>query len=113
MSARWLVLVVLAACKSAPHLEWIDAPANGDVATLVQAELANSAGHHVVVYVGAKWCEPCQHFHTAAQSGALAQAFPNVRFFAFDLDRDRERLLAAGYMSPLIPLLVVKTDRVH
>jgi len=102
-----VVLLALAACKPAPHLEWIDAPAAGDIATLVQGELANSAGHRVIVYVGAKWCEPCQHFHQAAQSGALAQTFPNVRFFAFDLDRDRDRLVAAGYMSPLIPLLVV------
>lgn len=104
---KWLAFAVLAACHAPPHLEWIEAPADGDVAMLVHEQVAHSEGHHVIVYVGAKWCEPCRHFHEAAQAGALTQEFHDVRFFAFDLDRDRERLVAAGYMSPLIPLFVV------
>ena len=104
---RWLALLALAACHSTPHLEWVEAPAQGDVDILVKEQLAHSAGHHVLVYVGAKWCEPCRHLHEAALSGALAHEFSDVRFFAFDLDRDRDRLIAAGYRSALIPLLVV------
>jgi len=85
-----------------------DAPAEGDVADAVRATLAEAGERRrVVVYVGASWCEPCQRFHHAAQQGELDATFPDVDFLVFDLDRDRERLVSAGYVSKLIPLFAL------
>ena len=81
----------------------------GEVAALVLAarERSDAAGHELVVYVGAHWCEPCQYFHDAVEEGSLDAVFPQLRLLEFDLDRDRERLAAAGYSSRMIPLFVV------
>jgi len=87
-------------------VELLPAPASGEIADLVRSELdrARSDGRDVLVYVGATWCEPCQRFHQAAASGALDGRFPGLRLLEFDLDRDGERLLRAGYQSRYIPL---------
>ena len=81
----------------------------GEVAPLVQKELQVSArtGQRVLVYVGATWCEPCQRFHAAVEAGELDKQFPNLRLISFDLDRDSERLAAAGYVSQYIPLFTL------
>jgi thiol-disulfide isomerase/thioredoxin len=68
---------------------------------------AGDAGRQVVVYVGASWCEPCTRFHDAVAAGELDDAFPDVDFLEFDLDRDGRRLREAGYFSRLIPLFAV------
>lgn len=60
-----------------------------------------------MVYVGASWCEPCQRFHRAAQSGALDGALPRLALLEFDADRDRERLAEAGYGYAYIPLFAL------
>lgn len=80
----------------------------GDVAALVRTEREKAAtdGRELIVYVGAKWCEPCQRFHHAAQAGELDAEFPELTILEFDLDEDRDRITAAGYMSKLIPLFV-------
>ena len=87
----------------------IDAPADGDVDAVVRGALAQAADKKrtLIVYVGAKWCEPCQRFHHAAERGELDSTFPDVDLLGFDLDRDNERLAAAGYVSKLIPLFVL------
>lgn len=91
---------------------FVKAPPDGEVADLVSAEAARarSAGERLVVYVGATWCEPCQRFHDAVESGALDSDLGAIRFFEFDLDRDRERLAAAGYASRLVPLFVAPDE---
>jgi thiol-disulfide isomerase/thioredoxin len=61
----------------------------------------------LVVYVGASWCEPCQRFHRAAEAGALDGALPRLILIEFDLDRDHDRLVAAGYDSKYIPLFAL------
>ncbi len=83
-------------------------PGAGDVAPLVRTELdkASADGRDVIVYVGAKWCEPCQKFHHAAQAGELDGEFPDLTIVEFDIDEDRDRVTAAGYRSRLIPLFV-------
>jgi thiol-disulfide isomerase/thioredoxin len=112
MLARALLLglaIALSACKPEPaRVELVDAPAAGDVATEVRTELARAHqdGRDLLVYVGATWCEPCRRFHAAAKAGALDRAFPRLRLFVFDLDRDGARLKAAGYQSRLIPLFM-------
>jgi hypothetical protein len=61
----------------------------------------------VVVYVGAKWCEPCERFKEALKSGALDAAFPRLRMLEADLDQHRDRLLSAGCDSRMIPLIAL------
>lgn len=81
----------------------------GDVVKVVHDEQARAKadGRDVVVYVGAKWCEPCQRFHKAAEAGALDADFPTLTLLEFDLDEDRERLVTAGYVSEYIPLFAL------
>ena len=94
-----------------PTLEFIVA-AEGDVAARVKDELtrARTQGRKLVVYVGATWCEPCRRFHDAASKGAFDARLPRVRFLEFDLDRDKERLAEAGYVSEYIPLFALPSD---
>jgi len=89
-------------------LRLVEAP-DGNVESVVRDALAaaRAAGRTLVVYVGATWCEPCQHFHQAAARGDLDAAFPRMTLLEFDLDRDRERLAAAGYVSKYIPLFAL------
>ena len=117
---RRLLLVALAAlphmlgCKTegepiAPPraaLRFVSAPAEGEVATLVQAEAAKARGEGrtLLVYAGAVWCEPCRRFHEAATRGDLGADLDGITLLEFDLDRDGERLRAAGYASKYIPL---------
>jgi hypothetical protein len=105
---KWLFLVTLAGCgvPTPTKVEFRAAPA-GDVVAGVAREYqtATKERRPLLVYVGASWCEPCQRFHRAVAEGKLDASFPGLRLLEFDLDRDRERLAAAGYASRLIPLL--------
>jgi thiol-disulfide isomerase/thioredoxin len=84
-------------------------PQEGAVPSVVRDAVAGARaeGRTLVVYVGATWCEPCQKFHHAAERGELDAAFPRLTLLEFDLDRDRERLAAAGYVSKYIPLFAL------
>ncbi len=123
LAATTLALAILCGCKSAPeeprveagsaarvaHLRLDEAPASGEVDALVRDALAkaSAAKRRLVVYVGATWCEPCRRFHEAAGKGELDASFPDVDMLVFDLDRDGERLAAAGYVSKYIPLFAL------
>ena len=91
------------------RVEILPAPPGDSVAALARGEAvrARAEGRDLLVYVGASWCEPCQRFHDAAVAGELDAAFAGLRLLEFDLDRDRDRLDAAGYRSKLIPLFAV------
>lgn len=91
-----------------PHLRFVAAPA-GDVPAVVQTAVAkaHADGRRLVVYEGATWCEPCKHFHEAVASGQLDATFPDLTLLEFDADRDRDRLIAAGYGSQYIPLFAL------
>jgi hypothetical protein len=95
--------------KKALPVETIAAPADGDVQEIVRQELsrAKSENRRLLVYVGAKWCEPCRRFHEAAKAGQLDSVFPGLRLLEFDLDRDQDRLVKAGYSSKMIPLFAL------
>jgi thiol-disulfide isomerase/thioredoxin len=67
-------------------------------------------GRSTIVYAGAKWCEPCQHFHKAAAAGKLDKAFPKLTIVEFDVDADGDRLKRAGYRSQYIPLFIVPDE---
>jgi thiol-disulfide isomerase/thioredoxin len=90
-------------------VRFVKAGADNDVPKLVRSEREKAVadGRDLIVYVGAKWCEPCQRFHQAAQRGELDGEFPELTILEFDLDEDRDRITAAGYMSKLIPLFVM------
>ncbi len=79
------------------------------VEQFIQQELekSDSRGERLIVYVGASWCEPCQHFHHALEGGELDSALAGTRFLEFDADRDGNELRAAGYASKYIPLFAV------
>ncbi len=83
-----------------------------DVAETVRREVvrAKADKRDLLVYVGAKWCEPCQYFHNAAATGQLDATFPGLRLLEFDLDRDREALERAGYTSRMIPLFALPRE---
>ena len=87
----------------------VHAGAGSDAAREVRDERdrAKRDGRDLVVYVGAKWCEPCQAFHRAAQEGALDGEFPDLTLLEFDLDEDRDRLTRAGYVGDFIPLFAL------
>jgi thiol:disulfide interchange protein len=76
-------------------------------------EEADASGSRVLVYVGATWCEPCQRFHKALESGQLDEPLAGTKFVEFDADRDREELRAAGYASKYIPLFSVPDQSGH
>jgi hypothetical protein len=88
-----------------------EAPPAGAIEPIVRDALAKAAAEKrkLVVYVGAKWCEPCQRFHHAAEGGELDATFPDLTMLEFDLDRDNERLASAGYVSKYIPLFALPT----
>jgi hypothetical protein len=87
----------------------VHAGAGADAAQVVRDERtrAKNDGRDLVVYVGAKWCEPCQNFHKAAAKGDLDGEFPDLTLLEFDLDEDRDRLATAGYVSQFIPLFAM------
>ncbi len=93
----------------AGKLRVVEAPSSGSVDAVVRDALAGARAESrtLVVYVGATWCEPCQNFHRAAARGDLDAAFPHMTLLEFDLDRDRERLASAGYVSKYIPLFAL------
>lgn len=93
----------------AQGLRLVHAAKGDDAARVVrearEREIAD--GRDLVVYVGARWCEPCKYFHKAAEGGALDAEFPRLTVLEFDLDDDRDRLASAGYASQYIPLFVM------
>jgi thiol-disulfide isomerase/thioredoxin len=115
-----LAVVAAAACKTDPpppsssspspaQVRVVAAPGEGTVEPLVRDAMAAAAAEKrvLVVYVGATWCEPCQRFHRAAERRELDAAFPTLTLLEFDLDRDGERLRAAGYESKYVPLFAL------
>lgn len=76
-------------------------------------EDADASGKRVIVYVGASWCEPCQRFHKALESGELDESLAGTKFIEFDADRDLTELRAAGYASKYIPLFSLPDQSGH
>ena len=72
-----------------------------------QVEIAEASHLRVLVYVGASWCEPCQHFHQAVEHGELNGTLNGLRFLEFDQDRDAAALKNAGYVYQYIPVLAL------
>lgn len=91
---------------------FVPASPSGEVEPHVAKAVAEARAEHrkLLVYVGAQWCEPCKSFHRAVESGELDEELRGVEFLEFDADRDRERLVAAGYGGRLVPRFAVPSD---
>jgi hypothetical protein len=98
----------------ATGVELIPAP-QGDVAAIVKSARAQARAKHraLMVYIGAVWCEPCQHFHHAAELGQLDAKFPNLTLLVFDLDNDGQRLRRAQFAPGYVPYFGVPGDDGH
>jgi hypothetical protein len=98
----------------ATGVELIKAPP-GDVAAIVKSArtAARAKKRALMVYIGAVWCEPCQHFHHAAELGQLDSTFPNLTLLVFDLDDDGQRLHRAQYAPGYVPYFGVPGDDGH
>jgi hypothetical protein len=99
------------ASPSDAHIRFEPAP-DGDLVPIVQAHAtrARAEGRTPLLYVGATWCEPCRYFHEAAERGDLDGELPPLSLLELDLDRDGDRIAAAGYGSRMIPLFAVPGD---
>lgn len=110
--------VAAAASASAKSREKPQLKRRSDAAPLEQfvqqhVEEADAQGQRVLVYVGATWCEPCQRFHKALESGELDEELAGTKFLEFDADKDRAELRSAGYTSQYIPLFSVPDHSGH
>jgi thiol-disulfide isomerase/thioredoxin len=112
--SRRIAMLLLAAASCSQPLNTdkpalIAAAASADIAPLVAHNLATARDHRarLLVYVGAKWCEPCRRFHDALSAGELDASLRGVRFLEFDYDVSRDALARAGYQSQLIPLFAL------
>lgn len=94
---------------AAAKLRIVEPPEEGDVLTIVRAQRVKAVEEKriFVVYIGAPWCPPCVRFHDAIKSHELDEKLANYTIMQFDLDRDGQRLLAAGYGSKFIPYFVL------
>jgi hypothetical protein len=72
---------------------------------------AEAAGEALVVYVGARWCEPCQRFERALASGRLDGSLAGLRLLHVDLDARGPELGSHGYATGVIPYFVVPTAK--
>ncbi len=111
------LLVFALACKPADSSKAAAAPERADIVVAnsgpVQVQVASAQaeatrdGRRLVVYVGARWCQPCQIFLDATRAGALPSQLSDLRFLKFDHDSDEDRLNEAGYGGDMIPRFVM------
>ena len=90
-------------------LKMVDAEADSDALSTIRTERlkAKAEGRVLIVYSGAKWCEPCRRFKDEAHSGRLDGQLSKTTLLVFDADRDTERLAAAGYKFEFIPYVAL------
>jgi len=89
----------------AGKLRIVRPPPDAEITSFVRAERlkAKADGRVLVVYAGAKWCDPCKHFHSLAYGGKLDAKLSRMELLEFDVDADTERLAGAGYKFRFIP----------
>ena len=85
----------------------IPGPGNVKIEVLAAQKNAIRDSRTLVVYVGAKWCEPCNYFSEAVKNKSLPAALGHLRFLKFDSDVDDVRLQKAGYGGEMIPRFVI------
>ncbi|HEU4532715.1 MAG TPA: hypothetical protein VFS00_01310, partial [Polyangiaceae bacterium] len=92
---------------------FVELPADAGLLDAIRGEAraASGAGETLVVYVGARWCKPCQHFEQALASGKLDEPLAGLRLLHVDLDARGAELAAQGYATNVIPYFVVPTPK--
>jgi thiol-disulfide isomerase/thioredoxin len=98
-----------AAAKSPAKVVVVEAAEDMDALSQIRTERlkAKTEGRVLVVYVGAKWCEPCRKFKQEIHSGALDARLSSVTLLAFDADKDQDRLATVGYTFRFIPYVAL------
>ena len=91
------------------RLEIVEATEDSDAVSLIRSKRleAKARSRVLIVYVGAKWCEPCRRFKAEVASGRLDERLGKTTLLAFDADRDTDRLGAAGYSFKFIPFVAL------
>ncbi len=86
-------------------LRVVKAPADSELASFLRTEKlrAKADGRVLVVYAGAKWCDPCKHFHAMLDAGKLDTRLAKMELVELDVDQDTDRLGAAGYKFRYVP----------
>jgi hypothetical protein len=99
------------AAPRAPH--FVETPAEVGLLDAIRGEAraAEAAGETLVVYVGARWCKPCQHFESALASGKINERLAGLRLLHVDLDSRGAELATHGYTTKVIPYFVVPTPK--
>jgi len=96
---------------SAPRrlVKVVEAVQDFDALSLVRTKRleAKAEGRVLVVYVSAKWCEPCRRLKGELESGRLDERLGAVTLLAFDADQDGDRLAAAGYSYRFVPFVAL------
>ena len=89
----------------AVKLRVIKPPADAELASFLRTERLRAKGESrvLVVYAGAKWCDPCKHFHALLDAGRLDATLSRTTLVELDVDQDTERLSAAGYKYRFVP----------
>jgi thiol-disulfide isomerase/thioredoxin len=95
--------------KSHAKVVVVEAAEDMDALSQIRTERlkAKTQGRVLVVYVGAKWCEPCRKFKQEIHSGALDGRLSAVTLLAFDADKDQDRLATVGYTFRFIPYVAL------
>ncbi|HVH41551.1 MAG TPA: hypothetical protein VM925_04385 [Labilithrix sp.] len=91
------------------QLQVIEATQDTDALSLIRTRRleARANGRVLVVYVGATWCEPCKRFKAEVRSGRLDEQLGKTTLLAFDVDKDGDRLGAAGYTYAFVPFVAL------
>jgi thiol-disulfide isomerase/thioredoxin len=94
---------------SASKLRVVKPPPDAELASFLRTERLRAKGESrvLVVYAGAKWCDPCKHFHALLDSGRLDATLSRTTLVELDVDQDTERLSAAGYKYRFVPYFAV------
>lgn len=87
----------------------VQAPQDTDAVSAIRtARLqAKADGRVLVVFVTATWCSPCKRMKSEIDAGNLDARFGKTTLFAFDADRDQDRLKAAGYTYKFVPFVAL------
>jgi thiol-disulfide isomerase/thioredoxin len=87
----------------------LHASQDSDALSLIRTKRleAKADNRVLVVYVGATWCPPCKKFKEEIASGRLDQRLSKTTLLEFDVDKDGDRLAAAGYTFKFVPFVAL------
>jgi len=90
--------------------------AAGTLEAQVQKNVAAASAQHLrpIVYIGAKWCDPCRAIHRYQSDARMRDAFSGTYVIELDLDDWKEEdLKAMGYRAGAIPVFIAVDTTGH